>query len=162
MNEEERAAPMSPVLIDVPMPIHTPRLVIRPMQPGDGEATSAAVVETWDDRHRWMIWAENLHDNTPEKQEIRTRQVMAQYTLREELNLVGLEQATGLPVIWCGFHNIDWTARQCETGYWVRKCAQGRGFATEATNALRRYAFTPSACGVWASRMLPATRPAAG
>ncbi|HMG86098.1 MAG TPA: GNAT family protein, partial [Terracidiphilus sp.] len=32
-------------------------------------------------------------------------------------------------------------ARQCDTGYWVRKNAHGRGLATEATNALLRYAF---------------------
>lgn len=30
----------------------------------------------------------------------------------------------------------------CETGFWVRKSAQCHGFATEATNALLRYAFT--------------------
>ncbi len=29
----------------------------------------------------------------------------------------------------------------CDTGYWVRKAAHGRGFATEAANALVRYAF---------------------
>jgi hypothetical protein len=32
-------------------------------------------------------------------------------------------------------HDIDWKARQCDTGFWVRKSAQGHGFATESTNA---------------------------
>jgi RimJ/RimL family protein N-acetyltransferase len=66
---------------------------------------------------------------------------MARFLLREELNLLGIEIATGQPVVWCGFHDIDWKSRQCDTGFWVRKNAQGRGFATEATNALLRYAF---------------------
>jgi RimJ/RimL family protein N-acetyltransferase len=88
-----------------------------------------------------MLWAENLDNNTVEQQEIRTRMVMAKFILREELNLVGIEIASGQPVIWCGFHDIDWKARQCDTGFWVRKSTQGRGFATEATNALLRYAF---------------------
>ena len=131
----------NPLLMDVPMPIRTPRLLLRPKQPGDGSATVAAVSETWDDLHQWMHWAEKLEDNTVEQQEVRNRLVMAKFILREEFNLVGIEIATGQPVIWCGFHDIDWKARQCDTGFWVRKGAQGHGYATESTNALLRYAF---------------------
>lgn len=123
------------------MPIRTPRLLLRPKQPGDGAPTAQAVAETWADLHQWMDWAKSLQDNTAEKQEIRTRQVMAKFLLREELNLLGIERATGKPVLWTGFHNLNWNAGQCEVGYWVRKSAQGRGYATEATNALLRYAF---------------------
>src|SRR6266481_6634482 len=54
----------SPVLIDVPMPIPTPRLMIRPRKPGDGEFALAAIRETWDELHRWMWWAENLDQFT--------------------------------------------------------------------------------------------------
>lgn len=132
-----------PVLIELPMPIRTPRLLIRPKQPGDGAVTAAAVAETWAELHQSMGWAESLEDNTAERQEIRTRQVMAKFILREELNLLGIAVVSREPVLWCGFHNLDWNSQQCETGYWVRKSAQGRGFATEATNALLRYAFGP-------------------
>ncbi len=135
--------PSDPILLEIPLPIRTPRLLIRANQPGDGALTAAAVTETWDDLHLWMDWAECLEDNTPEKQEIRTRQVMAKFLLHEEFNLVGIELETGQPVLWCGFHNINWRARHCDTGYWVRKSAQNRGLATEATNALLRYAFGP-------------------
>jgi RimJ/RimL family protein N-acetyltransferase len=128
-------------LIDVPMPIRTPRLLIRPKEPGDGPATVAAVRETWDDLHAWMAWAESLDDNTLEQQEIRNRQVAAKFALREEFSLIGVELASGEPVIWCGLHEMDWTRRRCETGFWVRKSAQRRGFATESTNALVRYTF---------------------
>lgn len=131
----------NPVLIDVPMPIRTPRLLIRPAQPGDGRITASAVDETWEDLHRWMAWAERLDDNSAEQQEIRTRLIMAKFILREEFNLLGIEIASGQPVIWCGFHGVNWKERHCETGFWVRKSAQGRGFATESTNALLRYAF---------------------
>ena len=72
--------------------------------------------------------------------EIRNRHVMASFILREGRELIGVEVATGTAVIWCGLHDIDWQGRQCDTGYWVRKSAQGRGFATEAANALVRYA----------------------
>ncbi len=43
--------------------------------------------------------------------------------------------------MWCGFHDIDWKARQRDTGFWVRRSAQGRNIATESTNAMLRYAF---------------------
>jgi RimJ/RimL family protein N-acetyltransferase len=132
---------MHPVLIDLPMPIRTPRLLLRPKQPGDGEHTAAAVAETWQDLHQWMRWAENPDDFTAERMEIRTRQMMASFLLREVIELSAIEIATGQPVVWCGFHDIDWTARICDTGYWVRMSAQRRGFATEAANALVRYAF---------------------
>jgi RimJ/RimL family protein N-acetyltransferase len=134
-------APLNPVLIDVPMPIRTPRLLIRPKQLGDGAITSAAVVETWEELHKWMRWAEDPSGFTAELMEIRNRQVMASFILREYIELIGIETATGTAVIWCGLHDIDWQGRQCDTGYWVRKSAQGQGIATEATNAMVRYAF---------------------
>ncbi len=133
--------PTSPVLINLPMPIRTPRLVIRPKQVGDGAITSAAVAETWDELHQWMRWAEDRTAFTAELMEIRTRRVMASFLLREEIELIGIESGTGIAVVWCGLHSIDWEARQCDTGYWVRKSAQGRGIATEVANAMLRYAF---------------------
>ncbi|HEV2277484.1 MAG TPA: GNAT family protein [Acidobacteriaceae bacterium] len=131
-----------PVLIELPMPIRTPRLLVRPKQQGDGAVTAEAVAETWDDLHRWMRWAENRDAFTVEALEIRNRQVMASFLLREAIELIGIERATGTAVVWCGLHDIDWQARQCDTGYWVRSSAQRRGFATEAANAMVRYAFS--------------------
>jgi ribosomal-protein-serine acetyltransferase len=131
----------NPLLLDVRMPIRTPRLLIRPKEIGDGAETAAAVAETWDTLHQWMRWAENLEFFTAEQMEIRNRHVMAGFVLRENFELLGIEVATGRPVAWCGLHDFDWPAQQCETGYWVRKSAQGRGLATEAASALLRYAF---------------------
>ena len=130
-----------PVLIDVPMPIRTPRLTIRPKQIGDGAIVSAAVRETWQELNQWMRWAKNRDAFTAEQMEIRTRHVMASFLLRESIELIGIETQTGEAVVWCGFHDIDWEAYQCDTGFWVRKGAQRRGIATEAANALVRYAF---------------------
>jgi len=112
---------LSPVLIDIPMPIRTPRLLIRPKQVGDGAITAAAVAETWDELHRWMRWAEIRDEFTEESMEIRNRRVMASFILREGIELIGIEAGTGTSVIWCGLHDIDWQGRTCDTGYWVRK-----------------------------------------
>jgi RimJ/RimL family protein N-acetyltransferase len=134
-------APLNPILIDVPMPIRTPRLLIRPKQVGDGAITAAAVAETWEELHQWMRWAERRDQFTAELMEIRNRHVMASFILREVIELIGIESSTGTAVVWCGLHDIDWQGRQCDTGFWVRKGAQRRGFATEAANAMVRYAF---------------------
>lgn len=131
---------LHPVLIDVPMPIRTPRLLIRPYREGDGALTAEAIAETWDDLHERMLWADRLEDNSAVPQEIRTRQVMAAFLLRQELSLLAVDPG-GRPVVWCGYHHLDWPGRQCELGYWTRKTAQGLGYATEAANALVRYGF---------------------
>lgn len=131
----------SPVLIDVPLPIRTPRLTIRSKQIGDGAITAAAVAETWTELNRWMRWAEDKNAFTTEAMEIRNRQVMAAFLLRESIELIGIETTTGSAVVWCGFHDIDWAGRQCDTGYWVRQSAQPQEIATEVTNALLRFAF---------------------
>src|SRR4051794_4718824 len=130
-----------PVLTDVPMPIRTPRLTIRSKEVGDGAITSAAVAETWEELNRWMRWAKDRDAFTAELMEIRNRHVMAGFLLRESIELIGIETQTGKAVVWCGFHDIDWEARQCDTGYWVRKSAQRQGIATETANAMLRYAF---------------------
>jgi RimJ/RimL family protein N-acetyltransferase len=133
--------PLDPVLIDIPIPIRTPRLLLRPKQVGDGAITAAAVAETWDELHKWMRWAQHLDAFTSESMEIRNRRVMASFILRDGIELMGGEASTGRVVIWCGLHDIDWQGRQCDIGYWVRKSAQGQGFATEAIYALVRYSF---------------------
>jgi len=131
----------NPALIDLPMPIRTPRLLIRPREPGDGELAFAAISETWDQLHRWMWWAEDLDQLTPDRLELRNRCAIANFIQREVIELLGVEIATGKVIVWCGLHDIDWKAHQCDTGFWVRRSAQGRQIATEAANAMLRYAF---------------------
>ncbi|MBI4030065.1 MAG: GNAT family N-acetyltransferase [Proteobacteria bacterium] len=127
------------ILIDVPMPIVTPRLVLRPPQAGDGAALTEAKAETWDDLRRWMAWTDAGQD--AEMDEVYVREQQAKFILREDMTIIGIEKETGRPVIWLGLHRFDWDLRRFEIGYWVRKSAQGKGYATEGTNALLRYAF---------------------
>jgi RimJ/RimL family protein N-acetyltransferase len=132
------------------MPIETPRLILRAPAPGYGRAVSEAVHETWDDLHRWMDWATDLAAETPENKEIFCRENAARFILREQLPLHGFEKSSGRFVLSTGYRDPHWRARSFEVGYWVRKSAQGKGYATEATNALLRYAFNVlSARRVW-------------
>lgn len=132
-------ADIRPILIDIPMPIVTPRLILRPTMPGDGAAIHANKVETWDQIHRWMPWAKTI--GTPEDTEVNAREAYARFIRRDDLTMVGIDRETGQLVICTGLHRFCWVTRRFEIGYWVTKSAQGRGFATESTNALLRYAF---------------------
>jgi RimJ/RimL family protein N-acetyltransferase len=71
----------------------------------------------------------------------RESRIVYSRVLRESIELIGIETQTSDAVLWSGFHDIDWQALQWDTGFWVRKSAQGRGIATETANAMVRYAF---------------------
>ncbi len=131
--------PINPILIDVPVPIETDRLIIRPPRAGDGAAMAAAKAETWDDLTRWMVWAKG----TPSEREDEAvvRQAHANFIMRTDMTMLAFERASGLPVVFTGLHRNDWHARIFEIGYWVRTSARGKGYATETANALTRFAF---------------------
>ncbi len=133
---------IEPILVDMPMPIITPRLILRPPQAEDGAKLAAAIKETWDDLNLWMRWAKDFNDSTDaEKREILCRQQQAKFLLRENQMLFAFERESGDFAAGTGLHDVDWLIRRFEIGYWVCKSKQGRGYATEITNALTRYAF---------------------
>jgi len=48
---------MKPILLDLPTPIITPRLILRPPQIGDGIIVNEAVLESFDELKQSMPWA---------------------------------------------------------------------------------------------------------
>ncbi len=129
-----------PILLDLPLPIMTPRLMIRPVMPGDGQATHDAIEETFDQLHRWMPWAGKQIE--PSATEINIREAHARFILRKDFRMNGYERQSERLVVCSGLHDPDWKIGRFEIGYWVRKSAQGQGYAAEIANALARYAFS--------------------
>ena len=129
----------TPILIDLPMPITTPRLCLRPVREGDGPALYEAKEETWDALRKWMPWTRKR--DTAEETEMRAREHYAKFIRRENIQLLGETRENNKLVLCAGLHRFNWHERLFEIGYWVRQNAQGNGYATEATNALLRYAF---------------------
>ncbi len=128
------------ILIDIPMPIRTPRLMLRPVQPGDGVHMFAAKQESFAELRKWMPWAKEL--GTAEDSEITAREAYAKFIRREDIMIAGFEQDSGQFVIGTGLHRFNWDLRIFEIGYYVRTSATGKGYASEASNALTRYAFS--------------------
>ena len=133
----------NPILIDLPMPIRTDRLILRVPQAGDGAIVHAAKMESWGDLSQWMTWAKDLPSF--EDEEARAREGAAKFMLREDIPIHAFtilpDGSEGNFVGGGGLHNFTWETRRFDIGYWVRTSEQGSGYAMEMANALTRYAF---------------------
>ncbi len=128
-----------PLLIDLPLPIETERLMLREPRFGDGQALNEAKLETWDRLHQWMPWAKEK--TSVEEDEIFMREAHIKFLERRDLMMLVFAKETGQFVGGTGLHRFDWKTRHVEIGYWFRQSAHGQGYATESTKALIRYAF---------------------
>lgn len=134
---------IDPVLIDVPEHLLTERLLIRPPQRGDGAKLNAAVVASIARLGVWMPWAQKAP--TLDESEAYCRRQRAKFMLREDLTLllVALDSLGGEGEIVGagGLHRIDWTLRSFEIGYWIRDGFEGKGYVSEAVDAIAAMAF---------------------
>ncbi len=128
-----------PILIDIPMPIRTPRLIIRNVLPGDGAALVDAKRDSWDDLTKWMPWTKEGLGTVDHMEEI-VRRNYAKFILREDMMMIATTH-DGRVVASSGLHRFDWEFRRFEIGYWVRSTDHNKGYATEIANALTRFAF---------------------
>ncbi len=115
--------------------IETPRLIIRSRTLADAEDIQAAKEGVWPELQKWMSWAYDseygkdallrvIHDSIAKSDP-------AQF-------LIGRCKLSGAFAVSTGIGLND---GRYETGYWVAKDCLGQGYATEAANAVIRYAF---------------------
>ena len=128
---------------DFPMPITTPRLIIRPTQESDAKILNDAVIESYDELHTFMEWADHL-PSIEESQRYAKEAALNWIDKKNDepyLQLIIVDKNTGDFVGATSFHHYNWSIPSVETGYWIRKKYSGQGFMTEATNAITQYAF---------------------
>lgn len=134
---------MKSTIPDFPMPILTPRLIIRPVQASDGILINEAVSESFDILHQFMDWA----DNKPSLAESNEYATLAAeswiHKAPEEpwLQLSIIDRITNEFIGGTSFHHFDWSVPSIETGYWIRTSRANQGLMVEAINALTQYAF---------------------
>ena len=128
-----------PILRDLPAEIVGQRILLRPYRAGDGAALWEAVEESRDHLRPWLPWVDT--HRTPNDSEAFARRAQARWLLREDMGLSLWERAGGRFVGGAGLHPADWDVPSFEIGYWLRASAQGRGFMTEAAQALCGLAF---------------------
>lgn len=134
---------MEPLLEDVPERIETERLILRMPNGRDAPALNAAVCESLGELRLYMPWAQTAPSLA--QSEAECRRMQAKFLLRDDLPVFVFERRAdgsgGDFVGGSGLHRIDWAVRRFELGYWCRSSRQGRGYVTEAAQALTRFAF---------------------
>ena len=127
----------SPILLDLPVPFYTSRLMIRPMMPGDGPAVCKAVEESRPQIRKWLPWVDDV--KSWQDSEKTARQFYANFILRKDFHFCIFKD--DVYVGGCSLHYINWAVPSAAIGYWCRTSFQGRGYVTEAIGALVLYAF---------------------
>lgn len=132
-----------PLLIAVPERLQTERLVLRCPGAGDGHFLHESVRDSLAELKPWMPWAQAVP--SPEQSEALARGARADFIRRADLVYAIFEHdGSGLEtrhVGGTGLHRIDWSVPRFEIGYWRRTGCDGKGFVTEAVNALAAMAF---------------------
>lgn len=126
----------NPLLLNLPMPITTARLTIRPMMPGDGKQVFEAIDESREILGKWNEWVAGV--KTWEDSECTARKFYSNFILRKKMSCVILRDSKLIGV--CSYMPT-WAIPAAAIGYWCRVSEQGKGYMREATAALTKYAF---------------------
>jgi RimJ/RimL family protein N-acetyltransferase len=131
---------VKPILFDFPEEFTTERLVIRKPMPGDGKAVFEAVQASLNELKPWMPWAHR--EQTEQDTEAIVREAYAKFITREDLRLHIFNNVTGEFIGSSGLHRINWDVPKFEIGYWIDTRLSGKGYITEAAEAITNFAFT--------------------
>ncbi|MCM3690531.1 GNAT family N-acetyltransferase [Neobacillus niacini] len=130
---------MKPSLKEFPEEFTTERLLIRKPLPGDGKAVYEAIQASLNELKPWMPWA---HMNQTEQDvEANIRNSIAKFITREDLRLHLFNKETGEFIGSSGLHRINWDIPKFEIGYWIDTRFSGRGYISESTDAITKFAF---------------------
>ena len=128
-----------------PMPIETPRLIMRPPELCDHDIQEyyTAVTESMSELKPWLPWAKFYPTKHSVKDYIES--CKENWVIRTNNN-IGLplwifkkdnNTMVGNIVMW----NIVWKIPKFELGFWLRTNETKNGYISEAVNALTRYCF---------------------
>jgi RimJ/RimL family protein N-acetyltransferase len=127
------------ILLDVPERIETERLELRAVTSGSGARTNAAVVASHAELARYMPWA--LVRPSVDDTEEWCRRAHAKFIQREQFHYHFYFKGSDDFIGTVGVFNIQWDVPRGEIGYWLQTSHVGKGYMTEAVNALTRVCF---------------------
>lgn len=131
-------------------PIHTPRLLLRPLEPADAEIYHRLIDDHRDQLLPWMAWAATehrtvdqtrgrLHDLAEQRDDDPPGPMVIGVFDRRDEQLVGA----------LSVHDVDPATASAGAGYWIARPHTRRGLATEAVRHLISTALRPAAEGGW-------------
>lgn len=127
------------VLTELPFPVITKRLVLRPPVLGDAAELEALIDESFDELHTWMDWATKKMSLDECKQ--RVMRTHADWLQDGEVPIYLFGRDNGKLIGGSALGHFNEASGSVEVGYWVRKQFAGQGYITEAISALTTYAF---------------------
>ncbi len=119
------------------MELETERLILRPVEEDDAAILHPLIDDA--DVAATMLSTPHPYPEGEFRAFIRNARESLERRERYEMAIVLKE--TGLPVGAIRFFNMAWEHLRCETGCWLGKTYWGRGYATEATEAMIRFGF---------------------
>ncbi|MFN7037941.1 MAG: GNAT family N-acetyltransferase [Alphaproteobacteria bacterium] len=127
----------NPILLDLPLPIYTERLISRPVTIGDGKAVFEAIDESRAEFEPWLPWVNSV--KKWQDSEITAREFCSNVILRKAFHFVIIYNANIIGM--CSLEDINWNISSGGIGYWCRTSATGNGFMQEAVAAITKYGF---------------------
>ena len=122
-----------------PKSFESERLILRVPRPGDGKALYEAFNESIERLKPWFPWAQEMA--TLEEREQFVRQQYAKFIQNEDMMLFFFLKDSGKLIGCGGLHYRGPQVPKFEIGYWVRTGYEGKGYVTEAVNAITRFGF---------------------
>lgn len=132
-----------PWQVALPLPIKTDRLLLRPFREGDGAAMAEAIAESFDALHPWFHDGMRSYDEetSPAWQEVVACRGLSQFKSRDRLQFLAIAKGETLAGS-IELFDPDWRRRAFKLAFWVRSSFARRGYMTEGTTAVLRYAFS--------------------
>ncbi len=120
-------------------PIETPRLLLAPIEQGDGPEIWSAVDGSRWHLERWLPWVP--FNNTPDASQRYADACAADWDAGRAVRFSIRDRASRELLGVAGLDSCVHLHRSCELGYWLRRDATGRGLMTEAARAAVEFAF---------------------
>lgn len=132
---------MTPLLLDLPEKIETPRLLLHMPQAGLGERLHQAIADGYEDYIKWLNWTPPIP--TIQSVEEDCRKHHAEFILRDFIRYIIVEKSTDQVVGRCAFPSFqaNWIIPQFGVSYFIRRSQRMKGYGTEATHAMTLLAF---------------------
>ncbi|UYY97198.1 GNAT family N-acetyltransferase [Peribacillus frigoritolerans] len=130
---------MKAILMDFPEKIETPRLYLRPCQPGDGLDLYEAIVHSNPELKQWLPFAHQ--DVSLETSEQNVLKAFADFILKEDIRLHIYRKEDDQFIGSTGLHRINWDIPKFEIGYWIDTRFSKLGYITETVEKLTKFAF---------------------
>lgn len=137
--EDEGKADKSAKIPNFPDVFESERLIIRAPQLEDAMDAWNAIRHSQSALSRWMPWAQGAPQLESTKESLR--QSIADFITRKDLRLHLFLKENGAFIGSSGLHRIDWSIPKFEIGYWLATEFEGKGYMTEAVEAITQFAF---------------------